>query len=129
MTKVKLGLLTDINMLLIVEKGIRRGMYQAIYQYARANKKYIKGYDKSKESSYFQYWGVNNLYGQAKSQKLYVNNFKQVEDTFEFNKDFIKNYNDESGKGYFQEDDVEYPENLHNLYYLHQKIYPFCLKE
>ena len=116
-------------MLLIVQIGIRRGMYQAIYQYARANKKYIKSYDKSKESSYFQYWDVNNLYGQAKSRKLYVNNFKQVEDTFEFNKDFIKNYNDESGKGYIQEDDVEYSENLYNLYYLHQKIYPFCLKE
>ena len=50
-------------MLLIVQIGIRRGMYQAIYQYARANKKYIKSYDKSKESSYFQYWDVNNLYG------------------------------------------------------------------
>ena len=50
------------------------------------------------------------------SQKLSVGNFKQVEETPEFNEDFIKSYNDESDKGYFFENDVYYPENVHNLH-------------
>ena len=61
-TKVKLDLLTDIDMLLMVEKGIRGGTCHSIYRYAKANNKYMKGYDKNKESSYLQYWNVKNLY-------------------------------------------------------------------
>ena len=41
-------------MLLMVEKSIRGGMYPSIYQYAKANNKYMKNYDKNKESSYIQ---------------------------------------------------------------------------
>ena len=53
-------------------------------------------------------------------QKLPVNEFKWVEDISEFNKDFIKNYNDESEEWYFLEVDVQYPKNLHNPHnYLH----------
>ena len=37
-----------------------------------------KDYDKNKESSYLQYWNVNNLYGWAMSQKLPVNNNKYI---------------------------------------------------
>ena len=62
-TKVKLDLLSDIYMLLMVEKGIRGGIYHSIYQYAKTNNKYMKDYDKNKESSYIQYWDVNDLYG------------------------------------------------------------------
>ena len=58
--KVKLDLLTDINMLLIVEKGIRRGIWHSIYRHAKANYKYMKDYNKNKEWSYIQYWDVNN---------------------------------------------------------------------
>ena len=47
-TKVKLELLTDIYMLIMVEKGIRGGIYHAIHRHAKANNKYIKNYDKSK---------------------------------------------------------------------------------
>ena len=50
------------------------------------------------------------------SQKLSVNDFKWVEDTSEFNEDFIKSYNAESDEGYFLKVDVKYPENLHNLH-------------
>ena len=60
-TKVKLDLLTDINMLLMVEKGTRWRICHSIYRYAKANNKYMKDYDKNKESSYLQYWDVNNL--------------------------------------------------------------------
>ena len=62
-------------MLLMVENGIRGGVCHSIYQYPRANNKYLNSYDKNKESSNLQYWDVNNLYGWAMSQKLPVNNF------------------------------------------------------
>ena len=68
-TKVKLYFLTDNNMLLMVEKGIRGGMCHSI---------------------------INDLYGWAISQKLPVNNFQWIKDTSQFNGNFIKNYNEES---------------------------------
>ena len=76
----------------------------------------MKDYDKNKESSYNQYCDVNNLYGCAMSQKLPVNSFEWIKDTFQFNKDFIRNYNEESDKGYFLAVDVQYLEELHELY-------------
>ena len=88
----KLDLLSDINMLLIVEKGVGEGICCSIYRYAKANDKYMKDYDKNKEWLYLQYWDVNNLYGQAMLQKHPVNNFDWIEDTSQFNKAFIKNY-------------------------------------
>ena len=48
-TKVKLDLLTDIDMLLMVENGIRGGICHYIYRYAKANNKCMKNYDKNKE--------------------------------------------------------------------------------
>ena len=73
--KVKLDLLTNIDMLLMVEKGIRGGICHSIYLYAKANNKNMKDYGKNKESSYLQYWDVNNLYGWAMSQNLPVTKF------------------------------------------------------
>ena len=50
-TEVKLDLLTDINMLLMPEKGIRGGICHSIYRYEKANNKYMKDDDKGKELS------------------------------------------------------------------------------
>ena len=50
------------------------------------------------------------------SQMLAVNNFKWVEETSQFSEIFIESYNDDINEGYFLEADVQYPENLHNLY-------------
>ena len=76
----------------------------------------MKDYDKNKESSYVQYWDVNNLYDWAMSQKLPGNKFEQIKDSSQLNEDFIKNYNEESDEGYFLEVDAQYPEKLHELY-------------
>ena len=51
-SKVKLDLLTDIDMLLMVEKVIRGQLSHSFYQYAKANNKNMKDYDKNNESSY-----------------------------------------------------------------------------
>ena len=74
--KVKLVLLTDIDMLLIDEKGIRGVICHSIHRYAKANNKYMKNYDKDMESSYLEYL---DLHGWAMSQKPPVNGFEWVE--------------------------------------------------
>ena len=111
-TNVNLELLTDVDMLLMIEAGITGGMYQSVHRYAKANTKYMKNYDKSIESSYLMYLDANNLYEWAMSQKLPVNGFKWEDDLSRFNERFIKSYNENSNKGYFLEVDVEYPKKL-----------------
>ena len=115
-TNVELELLTDYEMLLMVEERIRGGICHSIHRYAKANNKYMKDYNKSIESSYIQYLDANNLYGWAMSQKLPVNNFKWVNDVTEINEEFIKNYYENSKKGYILEVDVKYPKKLHDLH-------------
>ena len=115
-TKVNLELLTDIDMLLMIEAGIRGGMCQSVHRYAKANNKYMKNYDKSIESSYLMYLDANNLYGWAMSKKLPVNGFKWENDLSRFNERFIKNYNENSDIGYFLEVDIDYPEKLFDLH-------------
>ena len=115
-TEVKLGLLTDVDMMLMVEKGIRGGICHAIHKYTKANNKYIKDYDKNKESSCIQYLDANNLYGWAMSQKLSIDGFKWKKEILKFNEDFIKNYNEDSYKRCILEVDVKYHTRLHSLY-------------
>ena len=76
----------------------------------------MKGYDKNNESSCLKHWNLNNLCGWAMSQKLPVNKFEWIEDTSQFNEDFIKNYNEDSDEGYFLEVDLQCPEKFHELY-------------
>ena len=115
-TKVELELLTDNGMLIMFEEGIRGEMWQATYRYAKANNKYMKNYDKNKESSFLEYVHANNLYGWAMSKKLPVRNFKWIEKDDLFTEDFIKNFNENSERGYILGVDVEYLKNLHKLH-------------
>ena len=114
--KVELELLTNIDMLLMVEKGIRGGICQAIHRHAKANNKYMKNYNKDVISSYLMYLDANNLYGWAMSQKLPVNGFKWVEKLSRFNERFIQNYNGNGDIGYFLKVDIDYSEKLFNLH-------------
>ena len=75
-TEVELELLIDVDMLLMIEKGIRGGICHAIHRYAKANNRYMKNYDENEESSYIQDLNANNLYGWAMPQKLPVKGFK-----------------------------------------------------
>ena len=62
-TEVKLELLTNVDKLLMIGKEIRDVICHAIHRYAKANNKYMKNYNKNKESSHIQYLDANNLYG------------------------------------------------------------------
>ena len=115
-TNVKLELLTDYDMLLMVEEGIRGGICHSIHRYAKANNKYMKNYNKNEESLYIRYLDANNLYGWAMSQKLPVNDFKWINSVPKINEKFIKNYDEDSDKGYIFEVDVNYPKRLHDLH-------------
>ena len=114
---VELELLTDYDMLLMIEEGIRGGISHAVHRYAKANNRYMKNYDKSKESSYIQYLDANNLYGAAMSEKLPINEFKWVNDISRINEKFVNSYDKKnSDKGYILEVDVDYPSKLHKLH-------------
>ena len=113
---IELELLTDYDMLLMVEEGIRGGICHSIHRHAKANNKYMKNYDESKELSYIQYLDANNFYGWAMSQKLPVNDFKWIEDTSKISEEFIKNYDENNDKGYILEVDVKYPKKLHDIH-------------
>ena len=125
-TKVKLELLTDNDVLLMVEERIRGGMCQAVYRYAKANNKYMKNYNKSIKSSHTMYLDANNLYRWAMSQKSPADGFEWIkeDDLLKFDESFIKNYDENSDKGYILKADVEY---LKKLFSLHKDL-PFLPK-
>ena len=114
-TEVKLELLTNNDMLLMVEKGIKGGICHAIHRYAKANNKYIKIFDKNEESSCLEYLDANNLYDCAISQLSSVNGFDWVKNLSKIDEDFIKRYDEDSDKGYIFDVDIEYPRELHDF--------------
>ena len=101
------------------EEGIRGGICQATYRYAKANNKYIKNYDGNKESSFLIRDDASDLYGFAMCKTLPVDNFKWVDKISIFTEVsciilfIIKNYDEEYDTGYLFVVDVEYPKNLH----------------
>ena len=115
-TNVERELLTNYDMLLMVEEGIRAGICHAVNRYARANNYYMKDYDKTKESSYIQYLDANNLYGAAMSKKLPIKGFKWLDNIERIDEELIREYNEINDKGYVIEADVDYPQELHDLH-------------
>ena len=125
-TNIELELLTDYNMLLMVEEGIRGGIFHSIHRYAKANNKYMKNYNNNEESSYIQYLDADNLYGWAMSKKLPVNGFKWLDNdkTAEhvINEEFIKNYNKNDKKGYILKVDVKSHDLRSDLPFLPERM-------
>ena len=106
-TDIKLDLLTDYDMLLMFEKGIRGG-YSGVLgsRYVKANNKYCDDYDPEEESNYLLYLDANNLYGWAMSQRLPTGDFKWEDpDTYNWNKNPL-------GRGCILEVDLEYRKKL-----------------
>ena len=76
-TGVKLELLTDVDMLLMVEKRIRGGVSMISNRYGKANHKCMGDkFNSSEPSKYLTYLDANNLYGAAMSKKLPTHGFK-----------------------------------------------------
>ena len=111
-TGIKLELLTDENNFLTYEEGICGGICNKVNSYAEANNKYMKNYDKNKESSFLIYLDANNLYGWAMIKKLPVDGFKWVDDLSMFTEDFIKSYDEKGDVGYLLVVDIEYPKTI-----------------
>jgi hypothetical protein len=107
---VKLELIKDIDMYLILEKGIRGGQSVIFKKHAEVNNKYLENYDENKPSNYITYLDANNLYGEAMNHKLPISGFKWV-DNVDINT--IMNYTEENDIGYILEVDLEYPKELH----------------
>lgn len=115
-TKCKLELLTDIDMLLMIESGVRGGLTQSVTRNVKANHKYLKDYNPNQESIYLGYFDANNLYGWAMSNPLPDGGFEWVNPE---NIDYedILNIPQHGDTGYFFDCDVEYPETIHDHHY------------
>lgn len=123
MTKVKIELFTDIDMLLFIEGGIRGGLSVCTHRHALANNKYMQNYDPSSTDTYLMYFDVNNLYGYAMSQTLPLCGFRWLTQS-EINtlRGEIENISSDAPIGYILEVDLTYPPALHDL---HSDL-PFC---
>ena len=100
----------------MVEKGTRSGICHKIFGYTKAINKYMNDSNKDEEESFLEYLDANNLYGWEISQPLPVEGFKFVNNMSKIDEDFIKNFDEDSDKGYIPEVVVEYPKNLHDLH-------------
>ena len=120
-TDIDLELLSDYNMLLMFEKGIRGGISIISNRYGEANNKYMgNSFNKNKPSKYLMYLDANNLYGCAMSEKLPTHGFKWLTGG-EIEK-IYKNRHNLNKIPCILEVDLEYPENLHDL----NNDYPLC---
>ena len=107
-TEVKLELLSDIDMLLMVEKGIRGGVSMISNRSGKANNKYMDNrFDDKEPSKYIAYSDANNLYGWAMSKPLPTHGFEWME------KSELETWENQSC---ILEVDLEYPKNLHDLH-------------
>ena len=76
MTNIELEKISDIDKYLYIEKGLRGGVSYIAKRYAKANNKYLNGYDPKKPSTFISYLDMNNLYGWAMSECLLYGSFK-----------------------------------------------------
>ena len=114
LTKQELQLLTDYDMLMMFEKGIRGGISHISKKYAEANNKYMKDCDKTKPSTFIQYLDANKLNGWAMSQKLPTHGFKWIDVDIPSVKKLLEKK--DTKIGYIFEVDLEYPPSLWELH-------------
>ena len=114
-TEIKLDLLSDINMILFIEAGIRGGVSMISNRYGKANNKYMENYNPDEESKFITYLDANNLYGWGMSQKLPYKNFRWVNEKKLVGLDPTL-LDAEGDIGYILQVDLEYPKELHNAH-------------
>ena len=113
MTKVELDKISNADIHLFIERGMRGGICSVSKRYSKANNEFCPDYDETKPKVYIKYLDMNNLYGKAMSEYLPYGGFKWVKVN---NKVIsrILNRNADSSYGYLLEVDLECPENLHD---------------
>ena len=79
MTKVELKLITDHDMFIFFQKGIRAEMYYISNRYSKVNNEHLRSYDSKQESKLIKYLDVNNLYGYVISKFLPTSGFKWID--------------------------------------------------
>ena len=107
-TGVSLELITDPDMYLFIEKGLRGGISMVSHRHAIANNRYMQNYDPEQPTSFLQYLDANNLYGWAMSQPMPTGNFHWVNYT-----DQILETPADADHGFILEVDLDYPTSLH----------------
>ena len=106
MTAVKFKKITDIDMYLFIEKGLRGGFSYIAKRYSEANNNYLKDYDPKKTSKFISYLDMNNLYGWAMSGYLPYDRFKWLKNVDNFD---VNSISENSPIGYIVEVDPKYP--------------------
>ncbi len=106
-TEVELDLISDPNMYLMIEKGIRGGVSSIMKRYSKSNHKHLDDYDPSLPSQHIMYLDANNLYGWAMSKPQPYKNFRWMKE------EELKNWR---SKPCILEVDLEYPKELHDLH-------------
>ena len=120
MTGIKLELISDVDMHLMIEKGLRGGMSVISHRKAEANNKYMTSYDPEKPSKYITYLDANSLYSWSIIQYLPYGEFKRIDpEMFHLN-----NVSAESETGHILEVDLLYPKEIHES----NNDHPFCCK-
>ena len=80
-TKVQLELLSDPDMLLMIESGIRGGIATISHRHAKTNNDYMgTEFEPAEESKFISYLDANNLYGWAMSKQLPTSGFRWMTD-------------------------------------------------
>ena len=115
MTKIELELLTDIDKVLMVERGVRGGSSFVSARYKKANNPYLEDYDPSLPTSYLQYLDANNLYGWAMVQPLPVGGFDFLSEK-EISLFDVMSVSEHSNEGFILEVSLHYPQELHDLH-------------
>ncbi|XP_053214135.1 uncharacterized protein LOC128397434 [Panonychus citri] len=116
-TNVQIDLLSDIDMIMFFEKGIRGGISSATKRYEKANIPDTEDYDNTKKTKYMTYLDVNNLYGFALQQTLPISDFKfEEEANFEIIYEKCMTGDENNECGYVLEVDLVYPDGLHDLH-------------
>lgn len=123
-TGIRLELLNDLEIVRLIQKGIRGGICMCSTRHAKANNKYMNAYDPSKPSSYIVYIDCNNLYGYSMSQTLPVSDFRFL-NQIEIKHLDVLQVSDDAEFGFILEVDISYPEHLHCFH----NDYPFCAQK
>lgn len=123
-TEIELELLSDLEIIRLIQKGIRGGICLCSTRHAKANNIYMDNYDETKSSSFLIYIDCNNLYGYSMCQSLPVSNFKFLEQR-EIDQIEIMSIPDDAEFGFILEVDLLYPEELHCTH----NDYPFCAEK